>query len=45
MLTLGFDSYVEALQTVLARVRDASRYDRTMAMGGGLTNDLCMQVA
>ncbi len=45
MLTLGFDSYVEPLRTFLAKVRDASKYDRTMTMGGELTDDLRMQVA
>ena len=29
----------------LAKVRDASKYDRTMTMGGELTDDLRMQVA
>ena len=45
MLTLGFDAYVEPLRTFLAKVRDASKYDRTMTMGGELTDDLRMQVA
>jgi hypothetical protein len=45
MLTLGFDSYVEPLRTFLAKVRDASKYDRTMTMGGELTDDLRLQVA
>lgn len=45
MLTLGFDSYVEPLRTFLTKVRDASKYDRTMTMGGELTDDLRMQVA
>ncbi len=45
MLTLGFDSYVEPLRTFLAKVRDASKYDRTMTMGGELTDDLRIQVA
>ena len=43
--TLGFDSYVEPLRTFLTKVRDASKHDRTMTMGGELTNDLCIQVA
>jgi hypothetical protein len=45
MLTLGFDSYVEPLRTFLTKVRDASKYDRTITMGGELTDDLRMQVA
>jgi hypothetical protein len=45
MLTLGFDSYVEPLRTFLAKVRDASKYDRTITMGGELTDDLRIQVA
>jgi histone H3/H4 len=45
MLTLGFDAYVEPLRTFLAKVRDASKYDRTMTMGGELTDDLRLQVA
>ena len=45
MLTLGFDAYVEPLRTFLAKVRDASKYDRTMTMGGELTDDLRIQVA
>ena len=45
MLTLGFDSYVEPLRTFLTKVRDASKYDRTITMGGELTDDLHMQVA
>jgi len=45
MLTLGFDAYVEPLRTFLAKVRNASKYDRTMTMGGELTDDLRMQVA
>ena len=45
MLTLGFDAYVEPLRTFLAKVRDASKYDRTMTMGGELSDDLRMQVA
>jgi hypothetical protein len=45
MLTLGFDSYVEPLRTFLTKVRDASKYDRTITMGGDLTDDLRMQVA
>jgi len=45
MLTLGFDSYVEPLRTFLTKVRDASKYDRTITMGGELTDDIRMQVA
>lgn len=45
MLTLGFDSYVEPLRTFLTKVRDASKYDRTMTMGGELSDDLRLQVA
>ena len=45
MLTLGFDSYVEPLRTFLTKVRDASKYDRTITMGGELTDDLRIQVA
>ena len=45
MLTLGFDSYVEPLRTFLTKVRDASKYDRTMTMGGELSDDLRIQVA
>ena len=45
MLTLGFDSYVEPLRTFLTKVRDASKYDRTITMGGELSDDLRMQVA
>ncbi|CAF2636864.1 unnamed protein product [Rotaria sp. Silwood2] len=45
MLTLGFDSYVEPLRTFLTKVRDASKYDRTMTMGGELADDLRIQVA
>jgi len=45
MLTLGFDSYVEPLRTFLTKVRDASKYDRTITMGGELTDDLRLQVA
>ena len=45
MLTLGFDAYVEPLRTFLAKVRDASKYDRTMTMGGELSDDLRIQVA
>ncbi|CAF1241815.1 unnamed protein product [Rotaria sp. Silwood1] len=45
MLTLGFDSYVEPLRIFLTKVRDASKYDRTMTMGGELTDDLRIQVA
>jgi hypothetical protein len=45
MLTLGFDSYVEPLRIFLAKVRDASKYDRTLTMGGELTDDLRIQVA
>jgi len=45
MLTLGFDSYVEPLRTFLTKVRDASKYDRTITMGGDLTDDLRIQVA
>ena len=44
MLTLGFDSYVEPLRTFLTKVRDASKYDRTITMGGDLTDDIRMQV-
>ena len=45
MLTLGFDAYVEPLRTFLTKVRDASKYDRTITMGGDLTDDLRIQVA
>lgn len=45
MLTLGFDSYVEPLRTFLTKIRDASKYDRTMTMGGELPDDLRRQVA
>ena len=45
MLTLGFDSYVEPLRTFLTKVRDASKYDRTITMGGDLTDDLRMQIS
>jgi hypothetical protein len=45
MLTLGFDSYVEPLRTFLTKVRDASKYDRTITMGGELSEDLRLQVA
>ena len=45
MLTLGFDSYVEPLRTFLTKVRDASKYDRTITMGGDLSDDIRMQVA
>ena len=45
MLTLGFDSYVEPLRTFLTKVRDASKYDRTITMGGELTDDLRVKVA
>ncbi len=45
MLTLGFDSYVEPLRTFLTKVRDASKYDRTITMGGDLTDDIRIQVA
>lgn len=44
MLTLGFDSYVEPLRTFLTKVRDASKYDRTITMGGDLADDIRMQV-
>jgi len=44
MLTLGFDSYVEPLRTFLTKVRDASKYDRTITMGGDLTDDIHLQV-
>ena len=44
MLTLGFDSYVEPLRTFLTKVRDASKYDRTITMGGDLTEEIRMQV-
>jgi hypothetical protein len=44
MLTLGFDSYVEPLRTFLTKVRDASKYDRTITMGGELTDELRLQV-
>jgi hypothetical protein len=45
MLTLGFDSYVEPLRTFLTKVRDASKYDRTITMGGDLTDELRSPVA
>jgi hypothetical protein len=45
MLTLGFDSYVEPLRTFLTKVRDASKYDRTITMGGDLSDDIRIQVA
>ncbi|CAF0794184.1 unnamed protein product [Adineta steineri] len=45
MLTLGFDSYVEPLKIFLTKVRDASKYDRTITMGGELTDDIRLQVA
>ena len=45
MLTLGFDAYVEPLRTFLTKVRDASKYDRTITMGGELTDELRLQVA
>ena len=45
MLTLGFDSYIEPLRTFLTKVRDASKYDRTITMGGELSDDLRVQVA
>ncbi len=44
MISLGFDSYVEPLRTFLTKVRDASKYDRTITMGGDLTDDIQMQV-
>ncbi|UJR38529.1 hypothetical protein I4U23_031197 [Adineta vaga] len=44
MLTLGFDSYVEPLRTFLTKVRDASKYDRTITMGGELPDDIRLQV-
>lgn len=45
MLTLGFDSYVEPLRTFLTKVRDASKYDRTITLGGDMADDIRMQVA
>ena len=45
MLTLGFDSYVEPLRTFLTKIRDASKYDRTITMGGELTDELRLQVS
>jgi hypothetical protein len=45
MLILSFDSYVEPLRTFLTKVRDASKYDRTITIGGELTDDIRMQVA
>ena len=45
MLTLDFDSYVEPLRTFLTKIRDVSKYDRTMTMGGDLPDDLRQQVA
>ena len=45
MLTLGFDSYVEPLRTFLTKVRDASKYDRTVTIGGELSEELRLQVA
>jgi len=44
MLTLGFDSYVEPLRTFLTKVRDASKYDRTITMGADIADDIRMQV-
>jgi hypothetical protein len=45
MLSLGFDSYVEPLRAFLTKVRDASKYDRSITMGGELSEDLRLQVA
>ncbi|CAF0884811.1 unnamed protein product [Didymodactylos carnosus] len=45
MLTLGFDQYVEPLRLFLTKLRDASKYDRTITMGGDLSDDLRQQIA
>ena len=44
MQTLGFDSYIEPLRVFLAKVRDASKYDRTITMGGDLPDNIRTQV-
>ena len=44
MSTLGFDSYIEPLRVFLAKVRDASKYDRTITMGGDLPENIRTQV-
>ena len=43
MLSLGFDSYIEPLKTFLTKIRDASKYDRTITMGGDLSDDIPKQ--
>ena len=44
MSSLGFDSYIEPLRVFLAKVRDASKYDRTITMGGDLPDNIRTQV-
>ena len=43
MATLGFDSYVEPLRTFLTKVRDASKYDRTITMGTDISDEIHLQ--
>lgn len=44
MLTLGFDSYVEPLRTFLAKIRDASKYDRNMSIGDEINENIQINV-